>query len=159
KKMGIKVEDILDFELILYEVEKASLVGLNEEFISVGKLDDLAMVHAGLHGLIDSKVANATTVLVCFDYEEVAIDTKQGAASLMLRSVLERIVLAMGKDKEDYYRALSNSFLISADQAHGLHPNYTEKPAPTSRPVVNGGPAIKTAANQAYTTDSFSSPV
>lgn len=159
KKMGIKVEDILDFELFLYEVEKGSLVGLNEEFISVGKLDDLAMVHAGLHGLIDSKVANATNVLVCFDNEEVGSGTKQGAASPMLRSVLERIVLAMGKDKEDYYRALSNSFLISADQAHGLHPNYTEKQDPTSRPVVNGGPAIKTAANQAYTTDSFSSSV
>lgn len=159
KKMGIKVEDILDFELFLYEVEKGCLVGLNEEFISVGKLDDLAMVHAGLHGLIDSKVANATNVLVCFDNEEVGSGTKQGAASPMLRSVLERIVLAMGKDKEDYYRALSNSFLISADQAHGLHPNYTEKQDPTSRPVVNGGPAIKTAANQAYTTDSFSSSV
>lgn len=159
KKMGIKVEDILDFELFLYEVEKGSLVGLNEEFISVGKLDDLAMVHAGLHGLIDSKVANATNVLVCFDNEEVGSGTKQGAASPMLRSVLERIVLAMSKDKEDYYRALSNSFLISADQAHGLHPNYTEKQDPTSRPVVNGGPAIKTAANQAYTTDSFSSSV
>jgi len=159
KKLNIKVDDILDFEIFLYGVEKGSLVGINEEFISVGKLDDLAMVHAGLNGLVDSKVGNGTNVLVCFDNEEVGSGTKQGAASPMLRSVLERIVLALGKDKEDYYRALSNSFIISADQAHGLHPNYTEKQDLTNRPVVNGGPAIKIAANQAYTTDSFSSAV
>ncbi len=112
ENLNIKVEDILDFELYLYEVEKGSLVGLNEEFISIGKLDDLAMVHAGLYGLIDSAVGNATNVLVCFDNEEVGSTTKQGgAASPMLRTVLERISIAMGgKDREDYYRALSNSF-------------------------------------------------
>ena len=159
ENLDINIEDILDFELYLYEVEKGSLVGLNEEFISIGKLDDLAMVHAGLYGLIDSSVGNATNVLVCFDNEEVGSSTKQGAASPMLRTILERIGIAMGKDREDYYRALSNSFLISADQAHGLHPNYTDKQDPTSRPVVNGGPAIKIAANQSYTTDSSSSAV
>ncbi len=159
ENLDINIVDILDFELYLYEVEKGSLVGLNEEFISIGKLDDLAMVHAGLYGLIDSSVGNATNVLVCFDNEEVGSSTKQGAASPMLRTILERIGIAMGKDREDYYRALSNSFLISADQAHGLHPNYTDKQDPTSRPVVNGGPAIKIAANQSYTTDSSSSAV
>jgi aspartyl aminopeptidase len=159
ENLNVNVEDILDFELYLYAVEKGSLVGLNEEFISIGKLDDLAMVHAGLYGLIDSKVGDATNVLICFDNEEVGSRTKQGAASPMLRTVLERISIAMGKDREDYYRALSNSFLISSDQAHALHPNYTEKQDPTSRPVVNGGPAIKMAANQSYTTDSSSSAV
>ena len=159
ENLSVKVEDILDFELFLYGVEKGSLVGLNEEFISIGRLDDLAMVHAGLYGLVDSNVGNATNVLVCFDNEEVGSTTKQGAASPMLRTVLERIALAMGKDREDYYRALSNSFLISADQAHALHPNYPEKQDPTSRPVVNGGPAIKIAASQSYTTDSSSSAV
>ena len=159
ENLDIEAEDILDFEIYLYAVEKGSLVGLNEEFISIGKLDDLAMVHTGLYGLIDSEVGKATNVLVCFDNEEVGSTTKQGAASPMLRTTLERIAIAMGKDREDYYRALSNSFLISADQAHGLHPNYTEKQDPTSRPVVNGGPAIKAAANQSYTTDSLSSAV
>lgn len=159
KSLDIDTEDILDFEMFLYGVEKGSLVGLNEEFISVGKLDDLAMVHAGLNGLIDSNVGKGTNVLVCFDNEEVGSGTKQGAASPMLKTVLERITLAMGKGKEDYYRALSNSFIISADQAHALHPNYLDQHDPTSRPVVNGGPAIKLAANQAYTTDSFSSAV
>ncbi|OLS02951.1 M18 family aminopeptidase [Tissierella creatinophila] len=159
KNLEIEVEDILDFELFLYGVDKGMLVGLNEEFISVGKLDDLGMVHAGLNGLIHSEVGRATNVLVCFDNEEVGSGTKQGAASPMLRTVLERITLSMGKDKEDYYRALANSFLISADQAHALHPNYIEQQDLTSRPVLNGGPAIKMAANQAYTTDSFSSSV
>lgn len=159
ENLDVKVEDILDFELFLYGVDKGSLVGLNEEFISIGRLDDLAMVHAGLYGLIDSKVGNATNVLVCFDNEEVGSTTKQGAASPMLRTILERIAIAMDKDREDYYRALSNSFLISADQAHALHPNYPEKQDPTSRPVVNGGPAIKIAASQSYTTDSSSAAV
>jgi len=159
EKLHVEIEDILDFELFLYGVEKGSLVGFNEEFISVGRLDDLAMVHAGLNGIIESKASKATNILVCFDNEEVGSGTKQGAASPMLRTVLERIALAMNKDKEDYYRALSNSFIISADQAHALHPNYVDKQDPTNRPVINGGPAIKFAANQAYTTDSFSSAV
>ena len=159
QKLNIELESILDFEMFLYGVEKGSLVGLNEEFISVGKLDDLAMVHAGLNGLIDSEIGNATNVLVCFDNEEVGSGTKQGAASPMLKTVLERIALAMDKNKEDYYRALANSFIISADQAHALHPNYADMHDPTSKPVLNGGPVIKMAANQAYTTDSFSSAV
>ncbi len=159
ENLGVNVEDVLDFEMFLYEVEKGSIVGLNEEFISIGKLDNLAMVHAGLYGLVDSETANATNVLVCFDNEEVGSGTKQGAASPMLKTVLERITLALGKNKEDYYRALANSFLISADQAHALHPNYIEKYDITNRPIMNSGPTMKLAANQAYTTDSFSSAV
>lgn len=159
EKLGVEKEEILDFELFLYEVEKGSLIGLNEEFISIGKLDDLAMVHAGLHGLIDSKVGNGTNVLICFDNEEVGSTTKQGAASPMLRTILERICISLGKDREDYYRALSNSFLISADMAHALHPNYIEKQDPTNKPVINGGPTIKYSASQSYTTESVSAAI
>lgn len=159
EKLGIGIEEILDFELFLYGTEKGSLVGLNEEFVSIGKLDDLAMVHAGLNSLIDSGSGKATKVLVLFDNEEVGSRTKQGAASPMLKTILERIVLAMGKGREEFYRSLSHSFIISADQAHALHPNYTDMHDLTSRPVLNSGPAIKMAANQAYTTDSYSSSV
>ncbi len=159
ERLDIKVEDILDFELFLYDIEKGFLIGLNEEFMSIGRLDDLAMVHAGLYGLVDSKVSQATNVLVCFDNEEVGSTTKQGAASPMLRTILERIALSLGKGKEDYYRALSKSFLISADMAHALHPNYTDKQDPTNRPVINGGPTIKISASQSYTTDSLSSAI
>ena len=159
ENIGIKTEDILDFELYLYSVEKGALIGLNEEFISIGRLDDLAMAHAGLYGLVDSKIGNATNILVCFDNEEVGSTTKQGAASPMLRSILERIAIAMGKDKEGYYRGLSNSFLISSDMAHSIHPNYMGKQDLTNRPVINGGPVIKIAASQSYTSDSSSSAV
>lgn len=159
KHLGVDLEDILDFELFLYGVEKGSIIGVDEEFISVARLDDLAMVHAGLKGLLDSELGDSTNVLVCFDNEEVGSGTKQGAASPMLRTVLERIAISMNKDREDYYRALAKSFLISADQAHALHPNNTDKQDLTNRPVINGGPAIKLAANQAYTTDSFSASV
>lgn len=154
--IGINVGDIIDFDLFLYSLEKGSLIGIDEEFISCGKLDDLAMVHAGLYGIVDSEVGKATNILACFDNEEVGSTTKQGAASPMLRTVLERISISLGKDKEDYYRALSNSFIISADMAHALHPNNTGKNDLTSKPVINGGPAIKIAANQAYTSDSMS---
>ena len=156
KELDVNHEDILDFELFLYEYDKGSIVGLNDEFISCGKLDDLAMCHAGLKGLLDAKVNKATNVLVLFDNEEVGSTTKQGAASPMLSNVLERICLSFGLDREDYYRSIYNSFLISADLAHAVHPNYGEKQDPTNRPVINKGPAIKISSNQSYTTDSVS---
>ncbi|MBZ2174478.1 M18 family aminopeptidase [Schnuerera sp. xch1] len=159
ENIDVVEKDIMDFELFLYNTEKGSLIGIDEEFISIGKLDDLAMVHAGLHGIIDSKVANSTNILVCFDNEEVGSRTKQGAASPMLKTILERIAISMGKDREDYYRALSNSFIISADMAHALHPNYRGKNDLTNKPILNGGPAIKIAASQAYTSDSISASI
>ena len=154
--IGINLDDIIEHDLFLYSIEKGSLIGENEEFISIGKLDNLAMVHAGLKGILDSKGGRPTNVLACFDNEEVGSSTKQGAASPMLRSILERIAISLGKNKEDFYRSLSNSFIISADQAHALHPNYTDKSDPTNKPIINKGPAIKIAANQAYTSDSMS---
>lgn len=156
EELNISHEDIVDFDLYLYEYEKGSIVGFNNEFISCGKQDDLAMAHAGIRALIDGKVGNATNVVVLFDNEEVGSTTKQGAASPMLRTVLERICISLGKDREDFYRSLYNSFLISADMAHAVHPNYAEKQDPTNRPVLNGGPCIKISANQSYTTDSLS---
>lgn len=159
EELRVDVEDILDFDLFLYEYGKGEIVGLNDEFISSGKLDDLAMVHAGIKGFLDSEVNEKTNVMVLFDNEEVGSQTKQGAASPMLRTVLERICLSLEGNREDFHRSLSNSFLISADMAHGVHPNYKEKQDPTNRPVINKGPAIKFSANQAYTTDSVSSSI
>ncbi|WP_102398942.1 M18 family aminopeptidase [Haloimpatiens massiliensis] len=159
KELDVKSEDIIDFDLFLYEFEKGSIIGLNDEFISCGRLDDLAMVHAGIKALINSKVTKGTNVMVCFDNEEVGSATKQGANSQMLANVLERIALSMGKGREDFFRALSKSFIISGDLAHAVHPNVGEKHDPTSRPVINKGPVIKVNANQSYTTDSDSSAV
>ncbi len=156
KELEIDYNDILDFELFLYGTEKGELIGLNEEFISIGKLDDLAMVHAGIKGLIDSEDTDGFNMVIAFDNEEVGSGTKQGAASPMVRNIMNRITDIF---EGDFYRVLENSFIISADQAHAIHPNYTEKADPTNRPIINKGPVIKIAANQAYTTDSNSSGV
>jgi aspartyl aminopeptidase len=152
-------EEILDFDLFLSEFEKGSLVGLQQEFISCGRLDDLAMVHAGAWALAQAKPAQQTLVLACFDHEECGSTSKQGAASPFLAHVLERILLALNKDREDYFRSLAHSFLISADMAHALHPNSGEKLDPINRPILNGGPVIKISANQSYSTDAESAAI
>ncbi len=158
-ELEIKEEEILDFDLFLYEFEKGSIIGLNNEFISSGRLDDLIMVHCGIKALVHTEVGNSTNVMVCFDNEEVGSTTKQGANSPMLSSVLERITLSSQKDKEQYYRALAKSFIISCDLGHALHPNYGEKSDPVNRPIINKGPIIKSSANQSYTSDAISSAV
>ncbi|MGO1369844.1 MAG: M18 family aminopeptidase [Senegalia sp. (in: firmicutes)] len=159
KELNVNIEDIIDFDLFLYEYDKGSIIGLNEEFISTGKLDDLAMVHAGLNSIINAQATDATNVLVCFDNEEIGSRTKQGAASPMLKNILERITISQNKNREDFFRSLDYSFIISADMAHAVHPNAPEKHDPTNKPVLNAGPVIKINANQAYTTDSDSSAV
>ncbi len=159
KELNVLKEEIIDFELYPYEYEKGCLIGLNEEFISSGRLDDLAMVHAGIGALINTKAALATNVMVATDNEEVGSSTKQGGDSEMLSMILERIVLGLGKGREDFLRAVSKSFLISADLAHAVHPNVSEKTDPTVRPILNGGPVIKIAASQSYATDSDTATV
>ena len=159
KELNVSEEDILDFDLFLYEFEKGKIIGLNDEFISCGKLDDLSMVHSGIKALTEVSVGEATNVMVCFDNEEVGSTTKQGADSPLLSGTLERIGISLGKSREDYYRALSKSFIISSDLGHALHPNYVEKSDPVNRPIINKGPIIKVSANQSYTSDSVSSSV
>ncbi|MGL4805945.1 MAG: M18 family aminopeptidase [Bacteroidales bacterium] len=159
KELNVKEEDILDFDLTLYEYAAGQLCGLNEEFISSGKLDDLAMVHAGLKALLNSGNCKQTKVLAIFDNEEVGSGTKQGAASPILKNILERMVYAFDGSMTDFYRAIDHSFMISADMAHALHPNYPEKHDPTNQPLMNGGPVIKIHANQKYTSDGESTAV
>ena len=158
-ELNVNVEDILDFDLNFTNYGKGMLIGMNNEFITSGQLDDLAMVHAGIQAMLDSQPVEATQVMVCFDNEEVGSLSKQGAGSPFLRSVLQRIVFHFKNDIESFYRAVANSFLISADMAHAVHPNYQEKHDPVNQPVINGGPVIKINANQKYTTDSDSSAV
>lgn len=155
-ELGRKSEEILDFDLFLYEYEKGSLIGVNEELISSGRLDNLAMAHASLHALINAEAKSGVNMTVVFDNEEVGSSTKQGADSNMLINILERISLCLGQDREDFLRSLYSSFMISADLAHAVHPNVTEKHDPTNRPVMGRGPVIKINANQAYTSDSYS---
>ncbi|MCT8976386.1 M18 family aminopeptidase [Clostridium sp. CX1] len=159
EELEVKEDDILDFDLFLYEFEKGKIIGLNNEFISSGRLDDLSMAYAGIKALTEGKAGNATNVAVCFDNEEVGSTTKQGADSPLLSNTLERISISLGKDREEFFRSLSKSFIISSDLGHALHPNYGEKSDPVNRPIINKGPIIKVSANQSYTSDSVSSAV
>ena len=159
KELNVEAESILGFDLGLYEIEKGSLTGINEEFISAGRLDDMWMVYAGIKALIDSKSNKATKVMVCMDNEEIGSLTAQGANSALLLNILERIALALGKDREELHRALANSIMISADLAHAVHPNAEEKHDPTNRPVLGNGPVLKTAASGSYSTDSYNAAI
>ncbi len=159
EELNVSSEEVLGFDLGLYEIEKGCLTGLNEEFISSGRLDDMWMVYTGIQALIDSKVNNFTKVMVCIDNEETGSLTAQGANSMLLLNILERITLALGKDRQGFHRALSNSIMISADLAHAVHPNAEEKHDPTNRPVLGGGPVLKSAASGSYSTDSYNAAI
>ncbi len=159
EELGVKVEDIVDFDLSLFDSTPACLCGLNNEFVSGGRQDDLLMCYAGLKAMVDSAPSKMTQVLALFDNEETGNVTKQGAASPVLRNLLDAIVLNRGGKPGDLYAAVENSFMVSADMAHALHPNYSEKHDPTNHPLMGGGPVIKYNANQKYVTDAESAAV
>jgi aspartyl aminopeptidase len=159
EELAVAASSIIDFDLYLYEYEKGNIIGLNNEFISSGRLDDLSMVHAGIEALCKVEAVPATNVMIAFDNEEVGSRTKQGGDSPFLSTVLERILISQGRGREEFFRALAKSFMISADLAHAVHPNIGEKHDPVNRPILNKGPVIKISANQSYTTDSNSDAV
>lgn len=159
EELQVNKEDILNFELGLYEYERGSLIGMNEELISSGRFDDLWMVFSGIKALVDSRENEATKIMICIDNEEIGSLTAEGANSTLLNNILERIALGLGKDREGYYRTLANSIMISADLAHAVHPNLGDKHDPTNRPVLEGGPVLKIAASGSYSTDSFNGAV
>lgn len=154
--LAVNPEDILDADLFLYPAEKSMCVGLNEEFISAPRLDDLSMTYSALYALLNQTSTKGVSMFICFDNEEIGSCTKQGADSPFLGHVLERILLALGKTREELFIAYENSFMISADVAHLAHPNYMEKIDPTNKLLPGKGPAIKINANFSYATDSDS---
>lgn len=159
RQLNVDPAEILDFDLSLFDTTPAMLLGLNNEFITSGRLDDLSMVHASLTALIESTDTSATRIMAIFDNEETGSGTKQGAASPLLINLLDRINSIMGGSKEDLMRSIARSFMISADNAHALHPNYPEKQDPTNHPLMGGGPVIKINANCKYMTDADSAAV
>ena len=158
-ELQVEMEDIIDFDLLVYNTEKATTFGLNNEFISAGRLDDLSMVHAAIEAIIDVKDDNATCVAAIFDNEETGSGTKQGAGSPVLANVVQRMVESQGGNYDGYCRALAKSFLVSADNAHAFHPNYAEKYDPTNHPALGGGPCIKINANCKYMSDAHSAAI
>ena len=159
KELGVNKEDILDFDLFLYEYEKGCIMGINDEFISSGKLDDQWMVFAGIKALMNSTDIDSTKVMICIDNEEIGSLTAQGAQSNFIRRTLERISIALSKNTEEFFRALSNSLMISADLAHAVHPNLPEKHDPSNRPVLGNGPVLKIAASGSYSTEGLAAGV
>lgn len=159
-ELSVEKEDILDFDLYLYDTTPACTFGLHNELISAGRLDDLSMVHAGLEALLAANRDPETTqVLAIFDNEETGSQTKQGAGSPFFSHILQRMVLAQGGTLDDYYRSVENAFMVSADNAHAWHPNYNEKFDPKNHPVLGGGPVIKFNAAQKYASDAASAAV
>ena len=152
-------KDILDFDLYLADATPACTLGVHNEFISSGRLDDLSMCYAGLEALIASDTTDTTQVLALFDNEETGSQTKQGAGSPFLSFMLKRIALAQSNTEEAYYQAVERAFMISADNAHAWHPNYPEKYDPTNHPMLGGGPVIKFNAAQKYASDAVSAAV
>ena len=158
-ELNIKQEDIIDFDLYLADATPACTFGVHDEFLSSGRLDDLSMCFAGLEAMIATETIDTTKVLAIFDNEETGSQTKQGAGSPFLSMMLKRIALAQSGSEEAFYQAVERAFMISADNAHAWHPNYSEKYDPTNHPVLGGGPVIKFNAAQKYASDAVSAAV
>ena len=152
----VKKEDIVASDLFLYVREKGKLTGLQEEFVLSPKLDDLQCVHASLRAFTEAGPEKYINVLAVFDNEEVGSTTAQGADSTFWKDTLERIGEALGWTREEMHCKRAESFLISADNAHAVHPNHPEKADPANRPYLGGGLVIKYHSGQKYTTDGVS---
>lgn len=159
KSLNVAVDDILDFDLFLYNTQPATLTGLNKEFVMSGRLDDLSMAHAAITAIIEATDDDATCISAIFDNEETGSGTKQGAHSPVLSNLLRRIAECQGVNYDGFCQAVGRSFMISADNAHAFHPNYAEKYDPTNHPALGGGPVIKINANCKYMTDAHSAAI
>ena len=157
---GIARGDIRGYDLVLADSARGTVFGKDDAFLAVGRLDDLASVHAGLRALErlaadDDGVAHLAhlPVLAVFDHEEVGSATRTGAAGPLLGDVLGRIAASLGATPEDQLRALAGSWLVSSDVGHSVHPNYVGRHDPVVQPVLGSGPILKINANQRYATD------
>lgn len=153
---GVVPEDVLGQDLFVYAHEKGRILGGNEEFVLSPRLDDLQCVYASLRAMTGSAPKQYINVCAVFDNEEVGSGTGQGADSTFLEDTLYRIAEGLGVGKTGFLQWIADSFLISADNAHGVHPNHPEKSDPTNRPYLNGGIVIKYHGSQKYTTDGVS---
>lgn len=156
QEAGVKEEEILGSDLFLYNREKGKRFGASGEFILSPRLDDLECVYTSLKAVLEGKPKNYVNLIAVFDNEEVGSLTRQGAASTFLRDTLLRVCEASGLTETDYLRLVADSFMLSADNAHAVHPAHPEKADPVNRPVLNGGIVIKHHGGQKYTTDALS---
>ena len=159
ESIGAAPENILTTDLFLYNRAPATLVGAEEEFVASPRLDDLQCVFGCLKGFLAAEECESVPVLAVFHNEEVGSGTRQGADSTFLQDVLRRVNGALGRSEEEYLTAVANSFQVSADNAHAVHPAHPEYADSQEAPVLNGGVAVKYNAAQHYTTDAVSDAV
>lgn len=152
----VKAEDILAHDLTLYSRVPAAIWGEEREFISSPKLDDLQCAFACFRGFTQGEKEKYISVYALFDNEESGSATSQGAGSTFLANTLERLARSLGYSYDETMAMIARSFMISADNAHSVHPNHPEYADPVNRPVINGGIVIKYSAAQKYATNAFS---
>jgi len=152
-KLAIPTEAIAGWDLALYDTQRGSFWGIEQEFIANSQLDNLASCHAALEALISNETPQSTTICALFDHEEVGSESATGAGGSFLLDVINRICLCSGLTQEDQLRSFANSFFISADMAHAFHPNHAGSYEPCHHVHINQGPVIKTNANQRYSTN------
>lgn len=158
-QLKVDVEDIASWQLECYDTQRATVSGLNDEFIVSGRLDNLTMCHAALKALTEDSIScSQTSMITLFDNEEIGSSTQNGAASSFLRDIITRVVDTDSK-QHNLQRALAHSACISADGAHAVHPNYVEFHDPQHAVKMNQGPVIKVNANHRYATSSFTSAI
>lgn len=161
EQVGVERTDVLGHDVMTHPVQPSTRIGRSRELIAAPRIDNLATSYAGTRGLVDAVAAQAggagqsgqVPVLVLFDHEEVGSQSDRGAMSTLLPSVLERIVIAGGGTRDDYWRALASTTIASGDMAHATHPNYADRHEPRHRIAVNAGPVLKVNTNLRYATD------
>ncbi len=159
ESLQVSPDDILGTDLFLYNRVPGTIWGAAGEYFSSARLDDLQCAYASVQALLAGGNEHSVCVCCVFDNEEVGSTTKQGADSSFLQDVLTRINSCLGRTQEQYQMAVASGFMLSADNAHAVHPHHLDKADPTNRPYMNHGPVIKFNANQKYTTDAVSGAV
>ena len=159
KACGVTAGDILSHDLFVYDRQAPSVWGAQGEFLSSPRLDDVQCAFSSLTGFLESGAGESIPVHVVFDNEEIGSSTRQGAASAFLEDTLRRITSALGLTGSEYLQKIPQSFMLSADNAHALHPNYADKCDPVNRPKMGGGVVLKFSGNQKYTTDAVSAGI
>lgn len=153
RELNVSQNDILDYELSIYNADASSFVGLDEQFISAPRLDNLTSSYALIQSMLTCERKCGINMAVIFDHEEIGSRTKQGAASVLLTWVLEKMYTSLGTDRTGFIESVSDSLFLSVDVSHGLHPNYASKNDVTNKPVLGQGICLKEACSQSYATD------
>lgn len=150
---GCSVGDIDGYDLRAYDTAAPAVFGPHQEFFAAGRLDNLSSMHASVTALINADGGDVVQMVAAFDHEELGSASRSGASGPVLADVLTRISSGLGATLDERYRSLAQSFCVSADTGHAIHPNYSRRHDPVNQPILNSGPLLKINANQRYATD------